>query len=69
MKIHDKCELPVELCVCDGDDDPKAIYDLECGLCGFDYIGVIPPGFLFEQCICPNCQIKGFIKAMEPIVR
>lgn len=59
MITHDICELPVELCVC---GDILFENDLECGLCGFDFIGAVPPGFPIEDLTCPECLIKGFIR-------
>ncbi len=63
ITTHDKCGLPIDLCICGGEDDSHAVYELGCRFCGSEYIGVAPPGVPMNRFQCPQCTQQGFIKA------
>jgi len=60
MDIHHKCGLPIDLCICGGENDPHAVYKLQCGLCGKEWVGVVPAGVPVDKFQCPECLKQGF---------
>lgn len=58
--IHNKCGLPIELCICGGKDDPHLVVPCYCTLCGKTWVGVVPPGVPISDYQCPGCMRTGY---------
>lgn len=62
--IHDKCGLPIQLCVCGGKDDPHSVIDLYCTLCYEKWVGVAPPGVPVKDYQCVKCMQHGYCEIL-----
>lgn len=60
--IHKKCGLPLELCVCGGENDVHAVVSCICDLCGKEWVTVVPPGVPIQDYQCPKCMKTGYTK-------
>ena len=63
--IHNKCGLPLELCVCGGEDDIHAVSEVICDLCGKKWVSVHPPGVPYQDFECAECGKIGFVRLQK----
>ena len=55
IEIHDKCGLPIDLCICKGHGAPILIILLECKICGRQWTAQMPPGTPICDLLCVYC--------------
>lgn len=61
-ETHEKCGLPVELCLCGGYDDPHAVSFVFCESCNNHWIAVYPPGLIISDLECACCEELGHVR-------
>lgn len=54
MAFHDKCDLPIELCVCP--NGMKLSQLAECTYCECSFLVIAPAGHPLMDVPCPECQ-------------